>query len=126
MADEIGRMKSGEMIRVCSDESNNYIIKVAGEKENSFNTREEAVQESKVLMLKSWLPDADEKHIRNMLNSCMEIDYNFMLEWCERQAENRPQCECGCWGYPLDTGTIWTWRGNKYRGCPECGEKIED
>ncbi len=124
MAEEIGRLQSGELLRINKDEDGHFLLEIAGEVEAKFKSREEAIKESKVMMLKSWLPGAGEEEIRNMLNSYLEIGYNFLQEWCEKQAEKQPDCDCGCGGYPLEMGTFWTWSGNKYRGCPECEEKI--
>lgn len=122
MAEEIGRLKSGELLRIYKNDG--YILEIGGEKEDEFKTREKAAAEGKVMMLKSWLPGAEEDDIRNMLASHLEIDFNFLREWCEKQAEEKPDCDCGCWGYPMEMGTLWTWDKNKYRGCPKCGHKV--
>ena len=124
MADEIGRMKTGELLRV-NEKENEYMLEVGGETRKSFSCREDAIRECKVMMLKSWLPESKGKNIRKMLASFVDVEYNFMLEWCERQAGEEHDCDCGCWGYPIEMGTLWTWNKNKYRGCSECGEKIK-
>ncbi|MFW6270628.1 MAG: hypothetical protein ACOC4G_11170 [Bacillota bacterium] len=120
---EIGRTKSGKLLRIYDDRQE-YYLEVGGELRDSFDSRSKAVRKGKMLMVKSWLPEASEENIAEMLDSYVDFDYNFTLEWCDRQAEKHPECDCGCWGYPLEMGTIWSWRKNKYRGCPKCGEDI--
>ncbi len=124
MSEEIGRTKSGKLLRIYDDQKE-YKLEVGGEIKQSFTSREKAIREGKVLMLKSWLTETNEKKIREMLNSYLKVDYDFMLEWCDRQAEEKPECDCGCWGYPVEMGIIWSWKRNKYRGCPQCGENIK-
>lgn len=124
MPDEIGRTKSGKLLRIYDDQ-NNHKLEVGGKIEQSFASREEAVREGKVLMLKSWLTETSEQQIREMLKSYLKVDYDFMLEWCDRQAGENPECDCGCWGYPVEMGIIGIWKKNRYRGCPQCGEIIK-
>lgn len=124
VSEEIGRTKSGKLLRIYNDKKE-FKLEVGGEIKQSFTSRKEAIREGKVLMLKSWLPETDEKTIREMLKSYLTVDYNFMLEWCERQAEGKHECDCGCWGYPVEMGFLWSWKINRYRGCPQCGEKIK-
>ena len=124
MKAEIGRMKSGKLVRIIQ-EKGEYKLEIGGRISDSFRSRETAFRKGKILMLKSWLPEAKEESLEDMLNSYLDISYNFTLEWCDRQAEKQPDCECGCWGYPMELGTFWSWAKNKYRGCPHCGENIE-
>ena len=124
MAGEIGRTKSGKLIKVSRNQGDKYILKVGDKIEARYSSKEEASKEGKIIMLKSWLPETKKERIRELLNSYMSIEYNFTLEWCDRQAEEKPECDCGCWGYPMEIGTYWTWSIKKFKGCPKCGEKI--
>lgn len=124
MAGEIGRTKSGKLLKIISAEEGQYMLEIGGEAEKKFSTRDKAEREAGVIMLKSWLPEAEEENIREMLNSYLEVGYNFIVEWCDRQAEEKPDCDCGCWGYPMEIGTYWTWSKKKFKGCPKCGEEI--
>jgi len=124
MPDEIGRTKSGKLLRIYNDQ-NKYELEVGGEIKQNFASRKEAIREGQVLMLKSWLPETAEEKIRVMLKSYLKIDYDFTREWCDRLAREHPECDCGCWGYPVEMGIFWTWKKNKYRGCPKCGENIK-
>ena len=124
MAGEVGRTKSGKLLKVTRGEDNNYLLKIGGEVEKSFSNADEAQKEARIMMLKSWLPEAKEENIREMLNSHLDLQYNFMIEWCERQAKDKHDCDCGCWGYPMEIGTYWTWDKSKLIGCPECTEEV--
>ena len=126
METQIGRTKSGDLLRIYKDKNTNenYKLEVGGETKNSFDNREQAIREGKVFMLKTWLPGAKEEDIKNMLKSFIKIEYDFMLEWCDRMANEDIECDCGCWGYPMEIGTYWTWEANKYKGCSKCSEKI--
>ncbi|SDM12190.1 hypothetical protein [Halarsenatibacter silvermanii] len=120
---EVGRLKTGELLRINKNKEG-YILKAGGETRGDFSDREKAVREAKVLMIKSWLPESSRENIEEMLNSYISLDYNFTLEWCERQADKDHDCDCGCWGYPMEMGAFWTWKKNKYRGCPKCRDDI--
>ena len=124
MADEIGRTKSGQLLRLY-DDGKEYKLEIGGEIAESFPSRAAAVCKAKVLMIKSWLPKAAEDNINDMLKSYVDFEYNFTLEWCDRQAEEHIDCDCGCWGYPMELGFPGIWKKDKYRGCPQCGENIE-
>ena len=124
MPQEIGRLKSGKLLRIYI-KNDNFILEIGGEISQSFTNREEAVKEGKILMLKSWLPGAEKENIKNMLNSYMDIEYNFIMEWCDRQAREKPECDCGCWGYPVEIGIFGSLNKNRYKGCPKCGEDIK-
>lgn len=124
MAGEIGRIKSGKLLKITRDEDNNYLLEIGGEVEKKFSDQSKAEKEARLIMLQSWLPEAAEENIREMLNSYLSVEYNFMVEWCERQAREDPDCDCGCWGYPMEIGTYWTWGKKKFMGCPKCGEEI--
>ena len=123
MPNEIGRTKSGKLLRIYYDQ-NEYKLEVGGEIKQSFASRKEAITGGKVLMLKSWLTGTSDDKIKEMLKSYLKIDYDFTLEWCDRLAKEDPECDCGCWGYPMEIGTFWTWKKNRYRGCSKCGENV--
>lgn len=124
LAGEIGRTKSGKLIKVIYKKRDKYILEVGGTIKAEFSSLEAAKNEAKLIMLKSWLPESKEEKIKELLNSYIEIEYNFTLEWCDRQAEEKPDCDCGCWGYPMEIASYWTWDYKKYKGCPKCGEDI--
>ncbi len=42
MAGEVGRTKSGKLIKITRSEDNNYLLKIGGEVEKSFSNAEEA------------------------------------------------------------------------------------
>lgn len=120
---EVGRLKTGELLRIYENKEE-CKLEVGGEARGEFTDRNEAVRAAEVLMIKSWLPESSKENIREMLNSYISVEYNFTREWCDRQAEEDHDCECGHWGYPMEMGTFWYWKKNKYRGCPKCGENI--
>ncbi len=121
---EVGRLKTGELLRIYENKEE-YKLEVGGEARVKFTDQNEAVRAAEVLMIKSWLPECSEENIWEMLNSYISVEYNFTREWCDRQAAEDHDCECGHWGYPMEMGTFWSWRKNKYRGCPKCGEDID-
>ena len=123
MGIEVGRLKTGELLRVYENKEE-YKLEIGGETRENFKELNEAVRAAELLMLKSWLPESSKENIREMINSYVSVEYNFTKEWCDRQAEKDHDCECGCWGYPIEMGTFWSWRKNKYRGCSKCGENI--
>ena len=121
---EVGRLKTGELLRIYENKEE-CKLEVGGEARGEFTDQNEAVRAAEVLMIKSWLPESSKKNIGEMLNSYISVEYNFTREWCDRQAEEDHDCECGHWGYPMEMGTFWSWKKNKYRGCPKCGENID-
>ncbi len=80
MSTPIGRNQAGELIRVYRNKNSTYNLEIGGSKVEEFTTKQEAIKQAKVMMLKSFMPGLDSENALQMLETDVIVDYDFRVE----------------------------------------------
>lgn len=80
MSTPIGRNKAGELIRIYKNNNDGYNVEVGASKVEEFSSRQEAIKQAKVIMLKSFMPGLEPKNALQMLDTDVIVDYNFKVD----------------------------------------------